>query len=807
MGIFRSIRHVFTLEKNISTPSQYRSAAEILRKELKKEGSIPCVCDRRSRIADSVEQLTEELQEFGRGLGNVQEQTREWNTAIEKVAVSQHVLSGQRTSFQRALDEKKARSRKILEKYDSLTITSYKEIKNSTSRLREEVLTLEEDLMHLHRDISDVAIDDTETQIEKLFADRCGLMNTHDRLCDTHTQLTESCEEQLTSITAISEELSHMRKPFADFYQRFQAPDQQYQIACTQIDHVLQYEKIAEDWEVLHKECEESCQHTREQLDLIDTQLDLFNQLKKVLLAQQKALTQFQKALRKITPDDSALKEAQSNCALFSQARQTYCKEIAELLSQLSSSRKRLDDMDAFADQATALSEYFLKKGLSLNERQLTAILREEPITRINFGTDEERILTLVCKVYYLTGQKGIAGDQILFLAANRQAAHMAATQLETLSIPNVSVKLFSDLGVEILQKHVISGRQKIIDCEGMEASFCKLVEETIAETCEQDEVFARSFLDYSLLYQWKPRSRYEFGSFEEYDDMLRKLDDSTVKNALESMVNAYGNTPSDSVKSYEEWCIANYLFLNGIPYVSEPAFPEPVTDPYTNRSYQPDFYLPSVRIYWEHFGLDANGQARFLSGNDRQRYEDAVTEKRKIYADCGRKLIETCSGDFEQGMLYQNLDHLLEMHGIKRQPVYASQIIATLFKTRRCVPFQQAVEKLTKDLVTCKSRSMNAADLTAEKNKPMAGLDSFDKKQRELYYVVLERLYQEYTDMLARKHILDSIDVVVSAASQIREKKAETNYSYILVAEGDGLAEYQNQMLMALTRQIDRET
>ena len=81
-----------------------------------------------------------------------------------------------------------------------------------------------------------------------------------------------------------------------------------------------------------------------------------------------------------------------------------------------------------------------------------------------------------------------------------------------------------------------------------------------------------------------------------------------------------------ETVKSFEECEIANFLSLQGVNYEYEAAYEHSTADE-THRQYQPDFYLPDQKIYIEHFGID-----HVLRGDDQLH-----TEYRQLYrANCG---------------------------------------------------------------------------------------------------------------------------------------------------------------------------
>ena len=65
-----------------------------------------------------------------------------------------------------------------------------------------------------------------------------------------------------------------------------------------------------------------------------------------------------------------------------------------------------------------------------------------------------------------------------------------------------------------------------------------------------------------------------------------------------------------ETVKSYEECEIANFLYLNQINYEYEKPFEIDTATP-KFRQYFPDFYLSDYNVYIEHLALNKKGEAR----------------------------------------------------------------------------------------------------------------------------------------------------------------------------------------------------
>ena len=90
-----------------------------------------------------------------------------------------------------------------------------------------------------------------------------------------------------------------------------------------------------------------------------------------------------------------------------------------------------------------------------------------------------------------------------------------------------------------------------------------------------------------------------------------------------------------EKVRSFEECEIANFLFLNGIPYEYEAPYEHGTATP-QRRQYKPDFHILEPSIYIEHFGIDMRGRTSPFV--DKQQYLAERAWKRGLHAARGNE-------------------------------------------------------------------------------------------------------------------------------------------------------------------------
>lgn len=100
-------------------------------------------------------------------------------------------------------------------------------------------------------------------------------------------------------------------------------------------------------------------------------------------------------------------------------------------------------------------------------------------------------------------------------------------------------------------------------------------------------------------------------------------------------------------VKSQQEAMIDNYLFGHNIKHVYEKPFP---IDGNSEHDLHPDFYLPELDIYIEHFGITGN-----------KKYEETKEYKLPLYRKAGITMICTTGKDINN--LSANLERKLKFY------------------------------------------------------------------------------------------------------------------------------------------------
>ena len=268
-------------------------------------------------------------------------------------------------------------------------------------------------------------------------------------------------------------------------------------------------------------------------------------------------------------------------------------------------------------------------------------------------------------------------------------------------------------------------------------------------------------------------KNEHEFKNWGEYHDYIRKFDIRSLKG--------------DTVRSFEECEIANFLYLNGVAYEYEAPY-EHDTATSRKRQYHPDFRLPEHGIYIEHFGLDAQGRtAPFIDG---EKYRRDMDWKRRLHAERGTVLIETFSHEHADGKLLRNLQKKLAAHGVALSPLSRDKVFAVLDEQGRVDPFMH--------LLATFLQHFKGARLSFDEIARRAARGA-DPRRAQAFLRLFRPVYERYQETLADAGAVDFNDMINRATDLVESGRYRSPFGYILVDEFQDISPSRARLLKAL--------
>lgn len=444
-----------------------------------------------------------------------------------------------------------------------------------------------------------------------------------------------------------------------------------------------------------------------------------------------------------------------------------------------------------------------------LDNQQRTAVLADEDYMQIVAGAGSGKTTTIQAKVKYLTEIQKVPPEKILLLAFNRSAKQEMQKRIcDSMGI-GVSVHTFHSFGLSIVRNSL--GGKRVHE-EDREPVIKTSVRELIRKRSQAGNDFGQKLLDFSILYQIEPKSRFDFDKMDQYYSMLGNIgyhtvrssiqDDSCLEQQAADDLDDTVTFQGERVRSYEELVIANYLFLNGIDYVYEREFPPEEWQSLDNQSYKPDFYLPEYDLYWEHFGVNKNEDPpQYMKERDARSYIESMNLKRRRYKELGRPLIQSFSWQFSGGKIYEYLNEILRKYQIEKKPIPADEIIQALLKHAKNRLFKQSTELIESYLSLYKSNGKKKEDLADAKRLVVCQSD-FDRTRTGLFFDIFAEIFDEYEKELKSNNKLDFNDMILMAAEQIECHSYVVPFDYVIVDEYQDMSNSRHKLLKALVSQ-----
>jgi len=408
-----------------------------------------------------------------------------------------------------------------------------------------------------------------------------------------------------------------------------------------------------------------------------------------------------------------------------------------------------------------------------LTEQQRLAVIRDNDRNLVLAAAGTGKTSVMVAKALDLVDSGQLDPNEILILAYNKAATvelkerlckRAGLAGMDATSLPDVFT--FHALGRKVL---VDSGIKPSISKFTEDPLELKLwVSEWFSEKMTSDPEFMKNFI--GLMYI--PVNVFDFNTKEEYDSYISD--------------NEYRTLQGELVKGYQELLIANWLFLNSVPYSYEAQY-------VTKRrievefDYRPDFHISGTDIYIEHFGIARDGStAPFINRVD---YNHKIELKRSLHLENGTLLLETYHHDWTEGNLEARLTELMHESSIETSEKDLEKIFEKLQEKK---VFEGVVDRYIKCLSAIRVESLDQDSI-------LSRLEASSIPGASKYQELLSDLHDAYREELLAKSEIDFDDMIIRATEQVDKHEFKPPWRYILVDEFQDISMARMQLLQQL--------
>ena len=433
-----------------------------------------------------------------------------------------------------------------------------------------------------------------------------------------------------------------------------------------------------------------------------------------------------------------------------------------------------------------------------LTPEQRQACVVDENNTLVIAGAGTGKTSTMAAKAAYLVEQGLAKPHEILMLAYGKDAMVELKERVYAISGLNaVKVSTFHSVGKEIIQFYQHSSTQVSVLATD-DKQFTQFIDSQLDEIVA-DPKMADPVADYFGRYLYPHVNELDFQTQGQYRSYIK---DNEIR-ALSG----------DLVKSFQELSICNYLYTHGIKFEYEPKYQPKdgacVTEP-GKSVYQPDFYIPALDAYLEHFGIDEQGNTR--PDIDKMAYNQSREWKIALHKQHDTCLLQTFSWQADIGQLEQSLESLLCQRclgiGLAENQLFKPISPGEVFTQVKALGVYRNVSRLMSSFMSLfKSSGLSLNDL--EQTEMPRGFDNkiftYNQLRWHVFLQLFRWVYSRYESHLNALNSLDFSDMIaqgieITRASDFHQQTAERfRYQYIMVDEFQDISSERAKLVTQL--------
>nr|WP_284307800.1 UvrD-helicase domain-containing protein [Shewanella glacialipiscicola] len=241
-------------------------------------------------------------------------------------------------------------------------------------------------------------------------------------------------------------------------------------------------------------------------------------------------------------------------------------------------------------------------------------------------------------------------------------------------------------------------------------------------------------------------------------------------------------------VKGYQELLIANFLYLNGIPYTYEARYVSKRRIE-IGFDYKPDFHIDGTHIYIEHFGIDRAGGTR--PDIDAHQYNEDIKSKRTLHIKCRTTLVETFHYEWVEETLTSGLEKKLKILDVEFNPINSEQLLEQLQSTGKIANWS---DLLLKALSSIRVERLDYDSM-------LARFQRANISQPQKYTVLLNALHEAYVQELHEQNAIDFDDMIIRSIEAIDKGLFTPKWTYVLVDEFQDISTARMDLVKAIIK------
>lgn len=435
--------------------------------------------------------------------------------------------------------------------------------------------------------------------------------------------------------------------------------------------------------------------------------------------------------------------------------------------------------------------------GIKLDEDQRRVVLTDEDNCLVIAGAGAGKTTTVAAKVKYLVDKKGIDPEDILVISFTNKAVEELRDRInDLLGIP-CKISTFHSTGYSIIKENT-EKKINIVD----DVRLYYVLDEYLKKEVLTDEsmvdlliTFFASYFDAPINMEEKNLKNF-FNNIAKanYTSLRSDLDDFT-ENMTDRLTRQKRTINNETLRSYQEVRLANFLYLNNIDYEYEPLYDYLIDG--SDKPYTPDFLIRQGDkvSYIEHFAISERGTNTRFSQEDIEKYKKAIKDKKKLHKKHNTNLIYTYSKYNDGRDLIDHFKEELENNGFILKERSKQEVFKRLVDVQESKYIRKLITLLARYISNFKVNNYTKEDFVAFRH-------SSKSVRTKLFLEIAESCYLRYEQYLRDHDAADFSDMINESEkilNQYRVQGSKLNYKYIIVDEYQDISRQRFDLIKAL--------
>lgn len=436
--------------------------------------------------------------------------------------------------------------------------------------------------------------------------------------------------------------------------------------------------------------------------------------------------------------------------------------------------------------------EYFddilkdIDPNIKLDDEQRRAVVTDDDYCLLVAGAGAGKTTTMAAKVKYLVEKKKINPEEIIVISYTNKAIGELRDRINKgLGIP-AKICTFHAFAFDIV-------KQFSVEPPEINLSSYQIIFEMLEKAIFNNKPLMRNLVLFLGYYFNLSEDVFQFSDLNQYHLFKAAQDFETMKSGLGEYVKKVEQQRSKKVKtitgeylrSVQEVQIANFLYLNGLDYEYERVYP--FGSPSRNKKYTPDFCVTQgEHVAWlEHYALSESGYNSLFTPKQRERYNRAIWDKRRLHQANKTTLLETWSLYNDRRPLIDHLKEVLEQEGFVLKPRNLEEVYQKIVETGKDKYIYKLIFFMMNFIEQYKTTGYDEGAFSILRKKT-------DNPRTLLFLEIAEQVYHHYQAVLKQRNQIDFADMINDAhfyLQEIERQNIELPYKYIIIDEFQDIA------------------